>query len=186
MSDQQTGFVQIGGEKLHYLKLGAGRRLLVAFHGYRNNASLFIPFDRYLNKDFTIICIDLPHHGKSSWPDTKELSNGHLVELVHQLKREFNVEKLSLAGYSIGATDIHKLDENGQPYNEDGSIAEQKLQGMTAGLGAGYILPGNLPFNFGLRYQHVFVSGDPSPNIVSFRVSYSLSLFGRRSDDQIN
>jgi hypothetical protein len=80
------------------------------------------------------------------------------------------------AGYSVGGTDIPKLDANGQPiYAADGSEVDQKLSGATAGLGIGYILPNpNLPLNFGLRYEHTFVSGNPSPNILAFRISWSV------------
>ena len=80
------------------------------------------------------------------------------------------------AGYSIGGTDIPKLDAAGQPvYSSDGSEVDQKLSGATAGLGIGYILPNpNLPLNFGLRYEHTFVSGNPSPTILAFRVSWSV------------
>ena len=80
------------------------------------------------------------------------------------------------AGYSVGATDIPQLDANGQlQYNSDGSEKDQKLSGVTAGLGIGYILPNpNLPLNFGLRYEHVFVSDNPSPNLLAFRISWSV------------
>jgi hypothetical protein len=85
------------------------------------------------------------------------------------------------AGYSIGATDIQKVDANGNPlYNADGSQIDEKASGATAGLGFGYILPNpKLPLNFGLRFEHVFVSGDPSPNILAFRISWSV-LTARR------
>jgi len=100
--DQRSGFVALDGEKLHYLQMGQGPRLLLCFHGYRNTASLFTPFSHYLGKDFTLICLDLPHHGKSQWSDTMELSRKHMVTLVEHFLKEFNVEKVSLAGYSIG------------------------------------------------------------------------------------
>lgn len=79
-------------------------------------------------------------------------------------------------GYTVGGTDIPKLDANGQPlYNPDGSEVDQKLSGATAGLGFGYILPNQkLPLNFGLRYEHTFVSGNPSPNILALRISWSV------------
>ncbi|GGB17583.1 hypothetical protein [Puia dinghuensis] len=85
------------------------------------------------------------------------------------------------AGYSAGGTDIPHLDANGNPvYNSDGSAVDQKISGATTGIGFGYILPNpKLPLNFGLRYEHTFVSGDPSPNILALRVSWSL-LAGRR------
>jgi len=80
------------------------------------------------------------------------------------------------AGYSIGATDIPKIGANGQPMTDsDGNEIDQKLSGATTGLGIGYILHNaRLPLNFGLRYEHIFVSDNPSPNILAFRVSWSV------------
>jgi len=80
------------------------------------------------------------------------------------------------AGYSIGGTDIPKLDGAGQPvYTSDGSEVDQKLSGATAGLGIGYILPNpKLPLNLALRYEHTFVSDNPSPSILALRISWSV------------
>lgn len=84
------------------------------------------------------------------------------------------------AGYNIGATDIQKYNELGQPvYNSDGNELDQKVKGFTTGLGVGYIFPGRFSFNIGLRYQRVFVSNDPALNLFSLRLSHPLS-FGRR------
>jgi hypothetical protein len=84
-------------------------------------------------------------------------------------------------GYSFGGTDIPKVDASGNPmYNSDGSAVYQKLSGATLGFGVGYILPNpRLPLNFGLRYEHIFVSGDLSPDILAFRISWSV-LTGHR------
>jgi hypothetical protein len=86
------------------------------------------------------------------------------------------------AGYSFGGTDIQKLDAGGNPvYTSSGSEVDQKVNGPTVGTGAGYIIPSaSFPLNIGLRYAHIFVpSGDPSQNILSLRISWSLSV-GRR------
>jgi hypothetical protein len=86
------------------------------------------------------------------------------------------------AGYSFGATDIQKLDANGNAlYKPNGNELDQKVTGATAGLGFGYLFQqsGPIRFNIGLRYEHVFVSGDPVLNIFSLRISHSFS-FGRR------
>ena len=69
----------------------------------------------------------------------------------------------------------------GSPIVIDGKYAEQKASGVTAGIGTGYIFPGRIAFNLGLRYQHVFAAGDPALNMVSFRISHSISL--RRRED---
>lgn len=88
------------------------------------------------------------------------------------------------AGYTIGATDIQKTDANGNPLtNPDGSEIDEKFNGFTAGLGVGYILRNpRFPINFGLRYEHVFVSGT-APSLLAFRVSWSV-LTGRRLQQQ--
>ncbi|HEV7621830.1 MAG TPA: outer membrane beta-barrel protein [Flavisolibacter sp.] len=86
------------------------------------------------------------------------------------------------AGYTIGATDIEKFNANGTPIPDgNNGYLQQQAKGLTAGIGAGYIFPGSISFNIGLRYQHVFVSGDPSLNMFSLRLSHSFS-FGRRND----
>jgi pimeloyl-ACP methyl ester carboxylesterase len=97
----ETGFVKAGDFKLHYLKMGRGRKLLVAFHGYGNDASIFLPLERYLGHAYTIYSIDLPYHGKSECEDIR-LEKHDLKELVDSLCAEMNVEKASLMGYSLG------------------------------------------------------------------------------------
>ena len=88
------------------------------------------------------------------------------------------------AGYTFGATDIQKTDAGGNPlFSADGSEIDEKFNGATAGLSIGYIIPSaSYPINFGLRYEHIFVSGT-SPSLVSFRISWSV-LTGRRLQQQ--
>jgi hypothetical protein len=90
-----------------------------------------------------------------------------------------------VAGYSIGGTDVPETDASGNILlNSDGSEKDEKCSGPIAGLGFGYILPNpRYPINFGLRYEHIFVSGDPSPKMLNFRVSWSV-LTGRRLQTQ--
>jgi len=84
-----------------------------------------------------------------------------------------------VAGYSFGATDIQKYDANGDALTKpDGSEVDQKVAGPTGGLGFGYLFPesGSIRFNISLRYEHTFVIGDPSLNIISLRISHSFSF----------
>ena len=80
------------------------------------------------------------------------------------------------AGYTFGGTDITKMDAEGNIVYDNSGIAEdENLSGPTTGLGFGYIIPkASLPLNFGLRYEHIFVSREPSQDMLSFRVSWSL------------
>jgi pimeloyl-ACP methyl ester carboxylesterase len=97
-----SGYIQLDNLQLHYLKIGAGKKLLLAFHGYGNDASLFTHFDKYLSKDYTIYSFDLPHHGKSHCDDKRVLEKKDVITLVNTLKRELCVPRVSLIGYSMG------------------------------------------------------------------------------------
>ena len=98
------GYISIGAEKLHYLKAGTGRQLLLAFHGYGNDAHIFHPLNHYLCDIFTILSFDLPFHGKSHWTEGRHLTKQDLVTLVDTLKKEYDVDKVSLLGYSLGGS----------------------------------------------------------------------------------
>jgi pimeloyl-ACP methyl ester carboxylesterase len=98
----ESEYVQLEGQRLHYLRMGQGSRLLLAFHGYSNQASLFSGFTPLLGHAFTIISIDLPHHGRSQWPDDLPLRPQNLQQLVTHFLEMFGQEQLSLMGYSLG------------------------------------------------------------------------------------
>ena len=89
-----------------------------------------------------------------------------------------------LAGYTIGGTDWDREDENGNTiYTVVDDIAttqNQKVKGITAGLATGYIFNGRTPITIGLRYDRVFVAGDPAVNLFGLRVTWP--LFGGRKE----
>ncbi len=99
---QQGGeYVLPGNERLHYIKMGTGKRLLLAFHGYNNNASLFTSFGAELGGEFTIISFDLPYHGGSKWLG-RPFVIGDLGILLQAVMRDHGVDKVYLMGYSLG------------------------------------------------------------------------------------
>ncbi len=98
----ESQFISIGNEKLHYLEWGTGKKLLLAFHGYGNNAGVFDPFRPYITDVYTVISFDLPHHGKSKWSEGIPLGLNDLVSLVEAIRKKYNADKVSLLGYSMG------------------------------------------------------------------------------------
>ncbi len=96
-----NGYILIGKEKLHYRKVGSGQRILMEFHGFANDATIFTAIEQYLHNEYTILSFDLPHHGNSKWGITP-LTKKDLVFLVDHVKEEYGVEKISLLGYSLG------------------------------------------------------------------------------------
>ncbi len=81
--------------------MGKGKEVLVAFHGYGERSSLFVPIARKIPNRFTVYSVDLPMHGKSGWKGKK--IDGQLFSWIIReiLKRE---EQLfcSLMGFSYG------------------------------------------------------------------------------------
>jgi len=98
----QSGFVTIGNHKLHCLRMGQGSKLLLCFHGYGNTANMFAPLLQHLQNEYTIISVDLPHHGKTEWQSPHKMQVKELMSVVWMFKNEFKVEKVSLMGYSMG------------------------------------------------------------------------------------
>jgi pimeloyl-ACP methyl ester carboxylesterase len=88
--DEQSKYVSIGKEQLHYLQWGSGSRLLLAFHGYGDDATIFSPFREHLRKDYTILSFDLPHHGNSKWTDNTNFSKHDLFGVVESLMTTYN------------------------------------------------------------------------------------------------
>jgi pimeloyl-ACP methyl ester carboxylesterase len=97
----ESGYLSLGNDQLHYLKTGTGKRVLLAFHGYGNDASIFKPIEEYLVHQFIILSFDLPYHGKSVWSDAP-LTQKDLLQMVDIVKKQYDVEKVSLLGYSLG------------------------------------------------------------------------------------
>ncbi|RYE23275.1 MAG: alpha/beta hydrolase [Sphingobacteriales bacterium] len=110
MSNAQSGYIKVKNAQLHYLQMGSGKQVLLAFHGYANDAGLFLPFAKKLGDKYTIISVDMPHHGKSQW-QSGELSLPMMQELLQHLQNTYDVKKISLLGYSMGGRLCLKLVE---------------------------------------------------------------------------
>lgn len=98
---QETfGTIDVGGQTLYYKEVGTGDKLILAFHGYGNDSSLF----RFLkHQDFTVISFDLPFQGKSVGTKDTPLTKENLYKLVRHFLKEKGVRKVSLVGFSLGA-----------------------------------------------------------------------------------
>lgn len=81
--------------------MGGGSKVLIAFHGFGNDAAIFAPIAQLLQEAYTIVAIDLPGHGLSRWTDPY-FRKKDLMAIVQGIKNDFGVEKLSLLGYSLG------------------------------------------------------------------------------------
>ena len=86
---------------LHYTISGKGKETLVLLHGFLESSNIWQDFLPYLEEHFTLICIDLPGHGKSpciAETQTMELMASAVKETLQSLP----LEKFHLLGHSMG------------------------------------------------------------------------------------
>ncbi|WP_345991715.1 alpha/beta hydrolase [Chryseobacterium sp. Chry.R1] len=86
---------------LNFEKTGNGKEILVLLHGFMENLSIWSDMEPHLSKNFTLLKIDLPGHGKS-----EILADVHTMELMaDEVKKVLNdqkLEKVHLLGHSMG------------------------------------------------------------------------------------
>ena len=86
---------------LHFEKKGNGKETLVLLHGFMENLSIWSDMETHLSKDFTLLKIDLPGHGKS-----EVLTEVHTMELMAEAVKNVveseHLEKFHLLGHSMG------------------------------------------------------------------------------------
>lgn len=91
--------MEIAGQRLHYLQFGSGPSLVLAFPGYGMPAASF----RFLEQEaFTVISFELPHSGESQCAPEFVLTKGYLAQLLSLMLAKKGLQRLSLAGFSIG------------------------------------------------------------------------------------
>jgi pimeloyl-ACP methyl ester carboxylesterase len=88
-----------------YLVFGNGPELLLAFHGFDNNADDFRLFEPLLGQQYTIVAVNLFYHGRSyaeGAPDQLQFRREDLQALITQLLERFPHARFSLLGFSLG------------------------------------------------------------------------------------
>ncbi|MBW7675762.1 alpha/beta fold hydrolase [Chryseobacterium chendengshani] len=86
---------------LNFEKKGKGKETLVLLHGFMENVNIWNDMEVHLSKDFTLLKIDLPGHGKSD-----VLADVHTMELMaEEVKKVVDheeLDKIHLLGHSMG------------------------------------------------------------------------------------
>lgn len=99
----KTAYFTFKESTLCYHKLGRGHKTLLFFHGYGQHGKVFEENSRLLGEEYTCYLFDLFYHGESTWRYGEEvLSKDFWNELVHAFFREQQIDRFSLAGFSLG------------------------------------------------------------------------------------
>ena len=102
----EDGFFESAGARLHYVHEGAGETVIL-LHGFSGSAQgLYIKpgtFAALVDAGYHVVALDQIGHGQSDKPTTPERYGLEMVEDVERLIEHLGVEKVHLAGYSMGA-----------------------------------------------------------------------------------
>jgi pimeloyl-ACP methyl ester carboxylesterase len=95
-------YLNIRKNIIHYTSYGNGPELIFCLHGYGESGESFAYLGEKLGDRFTLVCPDLPLHGKTDWiEETFEPTD--LDAIFIQLADTFNRrEPFVLAGFSMG------------------------------------------------------------------------------------
>src|SRR3990170_2243350 len=94
--------VEVGGNKLRYIKSGKGPAL-VLLHTLRTQLDLFEKVVPELSKRFTVYALDYPGHGYSDIP-TARYDADFFTDAVEGFLDKLDLRDVTLAGVSIGGS----------------------------------------------------------------------------------
>ncbi|NAW51265.1 alpha/beta fold hydrolase [Elizabethkingia argentiflava] len=86
---------------LHYEISGSGKTVLVLLHGFMESTEVWYDMLPELEKNFTVLRIDLPGHGKSPSND-KTISMESMATAVRNTLEKLKIYSFHLLGHSMG------------------------------------------------------------------------------------
>jgi len=93
-------FLAIEGQRIHYCSEGKGPAILL-LHGFLESLEIWDDFTSVLSKEFTVVRMDLPGHGKSD-----NFSEVHTMDFMAACAKailsHLNISNCVLAGHSMG------------------------------------------------------------------------------------
>lgn len=99
----QRFYFEYNGVKLHYLKYAGGNKILFAFHGYGQSASVFNELAEKWKDEYTIYSFDLFYHGRSIWNrQLGEITKEFIFNLFNSFCTKNEIDKYSLLAFSLG------------------------------------------------------------------------------------
>ena len=104
----ESHFASLGGDRIHYVTLGKGKRTVVFIHGWAGHVGVWREQASALAGKARLIFIDLPGHGKSDKPQT-DYTLDYFAEAVLAVLEDANVDKAIFIAHSMGAAVLCRL-----------------------------------------------------------------------------
>jgi 3-oxoadipate enol-lactonase len=97
--ETKTGTIKAGNLHVFYERTGKGDAILLLHAGLQDH-NMWNEQVKFFSKEYEVITIDLPYHGKTSGTDTLLLAQ----DLIKILLDSLRLNKVSIAGLSMGAS----------------------------------------------------------------------------------
>lgn len=88
--------------RMHLLKVGSGPKVVLAFHGFSEEANGFLEIAPAFSGTYTLYAFDFPFHGKTEWHEPSDLDLSDLTAMIRQLQNMEGFSSFSLLGFSMG------------------------------------------------------------------------------------
>jgi pimeloyl-ACP methyl ester carboxylesterase len=92
----------VDGIQLHSSSTGKGPHTVILVHGWTCDETTWESQVPALARDYRVLTLDLPGHGKSGAPKDGNLSMDLFARAVESVRREANAERVVLVGHSMG------------------------------------------------------------------------------------
>jgi len=92
----------VDGLKIHATVTGAGRTTVFLVHGYTCDDTTWTEQVPMLEKQFRVVTLDLPGHGRSDTPKVEQFSMGLFARAIEAVRVEVKAERIVLVGHSMG------------------------------------------------------------------------------------
>jgi pimeloyl-ACP methyl ester carboxylesterase len=92
----------VDGLNIHSSSTGAGERTVILVHGWTCDETTWTEQVPVLAKQYRVVTLDLPGHGKSDAPKDGKFSMDLFARAVEAVRVEVNADRVILVGHSMG------------------------------------------------------------------------------------
>ncbi len=100
--------IRYKNSSVSYYRFGSGPRIVLCFHGYGEDASLFSFLGKYGGDKYSFCALDLPFHGKTDWRDSLHFNEKDLKQIAEKIFADCDLDPAPgkghhlLLGFSLG------------------------------------------------------------------------------------